>query len=121
MNVDIQSRAFPLTVALKRFVENRITQPLGKRHERIKRVLVRLGDVNGPRGGKDKYCRITVQIPGQKDVYVEDVKSNLYTAIHRAAERTQRSVLRRVSRLRERSFRDSHRQKQKVLLHTSSD
>lgn len=106
MNIDIQARDFSLTGALAREIERRIIEPLSRRHDQVHKVIVRLGDVNGPRGGEDKYCRIKVEMPGQKAVIVDDVESDMYTAISRAADRTVRTVSRRISRLREHSLRD---------------
>ncbi|MCB1752855.1 MAG: HPF/RaiA family ribosome-associated protein [Gammaproteobacteria bacterium] len=105
MNIDIQARDFLLTGPLKREVERRVTGPLSARHDHIKRITVRLGDVNGPRGGEDKYCRIKVELSGQKEVYVEDIEADMYTAIYRAADRANRTVSRRISRQRERPIR----------------
>ena len=102
MKIDIQALDFSLTDALRRELESRVTDPLSARHEHISGIQVRLGDLNGPRGGKDMYCRIRVEIPGQKDVIVEDVESDMYMAIFRAAGRVNRTVSRRLSRVRER-------------------
>lgn len=106
MNIDIQARDFSLTGALSRELERRVIYPLSRRHDQVNRVIVRLGDVNGPKGGEDKYCRIKVEMPGQKDVYVEDIEADMYTAIYRAADRMNRTVSRRISRSRERSIRN---------------
>lgn len=105
MKIDIQALDFSLTDPLKREVQRRVTEPLSARHEHISRIQVRLGDVNGPKGGKDMYCRIRVEMPDQKDVFVEDVESDMYMAIYRAAGRVNRTVSRRLSRVRERHIR----------------
>lgn len=110
MNTDIQARAFSLTEPIVNEVEKRIIEPLALRHGRICNVTVRLGDTNSPRGGEDKYCRITVEIPGVKNVYIENVDSDLYLAICRAAEKMKRAVSRRMSRVREQPIRYVNRQ-----------
>lgn len=109
MNIDVQALDFALTEALLSEVERRVTDPLSKRHDQINGITVRLGDVNGPKGGEDKYCRVTVEMSGQNDLYVEDVESDMYTAIYRAGERMIRTVARKVSRERDRSNRHSSR------------
>ena len=87
MQIDIQARHFSLTEALKNYVELRLGYALHTRYDRIKRVLVRLSDINGPRGGNDKCCQLHVVLPGQADVVIADTQSNLYAAIDRAADR----------------------------------
>jgi len=67
----------------------------------VRRIAVRLSDINGPRGGNDKRCRIQVPLPGGQDVVIEDTESDLYVAIDRAADRTERALARRLDRRRE--------------------
>jgi ribosome-associated translation inhibitor RaiA len=67
----------------------------------MRKLHVSLSDINGPRGGRDKRCKIQVQLAGGKDVLIEDTEADLYHAIDRAAERADRAVVRRVEHLRE--------------------
>jgi len=99
MQIDIQARDFSLTKALRRHVERRLGFALSTRYDRIKRILVRLSDINGPRGGNDKCCQLHVVMPGQADVIIEDTQANLYVAIDRAADRASRAVTRKLARL----------------------
>ena len=105
MHIDIQARGFHLTAPILDEVQRRVVSTLRARHEGIKRIVVRLGDINGPRGGEDKSCRIRISMTGNKDIFVEDVESNLYTAIFRAAERANHALIRRLSRLRQHGIR----------------
>ena len=105
MQIEIQARNFPLTQAIRSHVERRLDFALSTRHEHIQRIVVRLSDINGPRGGHDKCCRIHVVLPQLADVIVEDTESNLYTAIDRAADRASRTVARRLARRRDKTIR----------------
>jgi putative sigma-54 modulation protein len=98
MQIDIQSRKFSLTRALRDHVERRMRFISGDRYDNIRRVLVRLSDTNGPRGGKDKRCLIQLKLSGQPDVVIEDTRSNLYAAIDRATARVGQAVARRLTR-----------------------
>ena len=99
MHIDIQARDFSLTPALRSHVERRVGFALSTRYDRINRILVRLSDINGPRGGNDKCCRLCVMLPGQVDVVIEDTQANLYVAIDRAADRAGRAVSRKLARI----------------------
>jgi ribosomal subunit interface protein len=101
MQIEIQARNFSLTEALRVHIQRRLGFALSTRYEHIKRILVRLSDINGPRGGNDKCCLIQVVLPGQADVVIEDTESDLYVAIDRAADRVSRTVTRRLGRLRD--------------------
>jgi len=103
MQIEIQARNFPLTLALRRHVKRRLDFALSTRYEHIQRIQVRLSDINGPRGGKDKCCHIQVTLPRLADVVIEDTESNLYVAIDHAAERTSRTIARRLGRKRDNS------------------
>jgi ribosome-associated translation inhibitor RaiA len=97
MQIAIQARGFSLTDALEKHVNNRLGFALSRVTSRLRRVTVRLSDLNGPRGGIDKRCLIQVHLDGLPDVVVEDVQPNVYTAINRAAGRAARTIMRRLS------------------------
>jgi len=98
MLIEIQARDFSLTPALQSHIERRLSFALGTQHDHIKRILVRLSDINGPRGGNDKRCQIQIKLPRLKDVVIEDTEADLYIAINRAADRASRTVKRRLAR-----------------------
>jgi ribosome-associated translation inhibitor RaiA len=101
MRIDIQSLGFPLTAPLLDHIERRLLFALTRIGDRIKRVVVRLGDTNGPRGGEDKFCRMQVYLKHAPPVLIEDAGADLYAAIDRVAERAGGNVARRVDRLQE--------------------
>ena len=102
MQIDIQARNFPLTKSLRRHVERRLGFALSTRDKHILRIIVRLSDINGPRGGTDKCCHIQVVLPHLLDVVIEDTEADLYAAIDRAVDRAGRAVGRRLMRNRDR-------------------
>ena len=100
MNIDIQTSGVSASAGLRRFVRRRVDFAFSTRSEQIGRILVRLSDVNGPRGGHDKSCLVQVRMPGQPDVVVENLESNLYVAIHRAIDRAGWTAARKLERQR---------------------
>ena len=96
--IDVQSRRFTLTRALRRHVARRLEFVSGERFDDIRRITVRLSDDNGPRGGDDKRCLIRARLPGNADVVVTETRGDLYAAIDRAATRLRRAVGRRLTR-----------------------
>lgn len=105
MQIDIQARHFMLTHALRGHVERRLGFALSTRYDRIRRIQVRLSDLNGPRGGNDKCCHVRIVLPGQADVVIEEIQADLYAAIDRAADRAGRVVARKLARLHDRRRR----------------
>ena len=102
MQIEIQARHFSLTEALSSHIKRRLGSVLSTSNDHIRRVLVRLSDINGPRGGEDKRCQIQVVLPHLADVVIEDTEEDMYAAIDRAADRAGQTVARRLTRQRDR-------------------
>lgn len=97
MHIGIHSQGFRLTPAMEAFVRARLT-PLGRFGGAIERILVRLRDENGPRGGADKRCRMAVQLRGRRPLILDERRSDLYEAIGQVAERARHHVARSTQR-----------------------
>ena len=98
MRTDIRGYHLTIADALRTHIERRLHFALSRFGARILHVTVQLADVNGPRGGIDKQCRIVVALVGAGHVHVEVLDSEWLSAIDRAADRIQRSVAREFER-----------------------
>ncbi|RYF27645.1 MAG: HPF/RaiA family ribosome-associated protein [Comamonadaceae bacterium] len=87
-----------MTDALAEHVRRRLSFVLTRHSDRIKRVGVRLGDENGPRGGADKFCRIQVYLLDAPVAVIEDIGVDLYAVIDNAAQRVGRVVVKHLDR-----------------------
>lgn len=99
MKIDIQCRGFELTEELRDYTKKRLAYNLYSGNAYIQRVIVRLSDINGPRGGEDKRCCLEIRLKGLPEIVIEDTETNLYVAINRAVERAGRTLVRRLSRV----------------------
>jgi len=100
MRIEIQARNFSMTRAMRAYIEQQLGIALSSCYRHVKSILVRLSDINGPRGGNDKRCHLEVNLPGQAVVVVEDTEPDLYVAINRATSRAGRTVMRQLRRRR---------------------
>jgi len=100
MRIHIQSLGFDLTESIREHAVRRLRFALSHAADHIRRVTIRLSDINGPRGGTDKCCHILVAMEKLAEVAVEDIESDLYVAIDRAAGRAARTVTRNIERTR---------------------
>jgi ribosomal subunit interface protein len=99
MRLDIRGRHLALTPAIHEHVKRRMRFALGRFDGGVRRVTVRVADVNGPRGGVDKRCHVHLAVAGRA-VTIEELDRDLYVAIDRAAERVGRAADRALARLR---------------------
>jgi ribosome-associated translation inhibitor RaiA len=111
MEVQFHIHNTDLVDALRNYVERKLHFSLGRFISRLGRVTVKIADINGPRGGVDKACRISAEmLPGRKLIWQEAVDANLFVAVDHATERIGRSFGRAVARDRElRATRESVR------------
>ena len=80
------------------YIRRKLGTKLGKFGRAIERVSVRIKDVNGPRGGVDKLCRIKVVLAGLPTVVVEQQHAAVQAAIDAALRRTETAVKRAMQR-----------------------
>lgn len=98
MNIAIHSNGLVLTKTLRAYVHRRLKTALGWALTR--RLAVWLSDINGPRGGRDKRCKIQISLDHGKTIIIEDTEEDLFAAIDLAAGRADRTLARRLGRNR---------------------
>lgn len=90
--MDIELRHAP--DGISEYSNRRLGIALGRYHGSVQRVCVRFGDVNGPRGGLDKCCRMSAELVGGRRVIAEALGADFQVAVDRAANRLARAVSR---------------------------
>ncbi|RYY73078.1 MAG: HPF/RaiA family ribosome-associated protein [Gammaproteobacteria bacterium] len=101
MRIDIHTGSFSLTDGLRKHVEHRVRSTLSWAQQGLQNVSLRLEDINGPKGGVDKSCRIQIPVAGGTPVVIHEVQPDLYVAIDRALERAGRALSRKLARKRD--------------------
>jgi ribosome-associated translation inhibitor RaiA len=98
MRVEIRRRGMKVTEELRVHLRERLRLALGRFARSIDLVRVYLRDVNGPRGGLSKKCRVVVELPRRGRVVMTGVDTDIFTAITRTASRARFAVRRHVKR-----------------------
>jgi putative sigma-54 modulation protein len=101
MRVNVRFMGFASSDYLAEHVTRKAHQHLSRFGHRVDAVEARLSDVNGPRGGRDKRCRLTVHVLGAPPVHVEELHQDLYAAIDLALARGAQAVGRSIERARQ--------------------
>ena len=92
MRLDIQTRSFDLTPYMRTHIERRVHHAFDRVIRDIAVVEVRLGDINGPRGGPDKRCGLVVRLTDGQAVIVREIDTCAYGVVDRATTRAKRLV-----------------------------
>ena len=105
MQLSIRKNNLQWSDALAGYTERRVHHGLDRLRERVRSVLVRLADVNGPRGGRDKHCAVLIRLATGEEIIVNARDACPYRAVDGAVNRLKRSVKKQVGRRRSRRRR----------------
>lgn len=83
---------------LRVHIERRLRFALSRVSQRISRVVVRLSDMNGPRGGTDKHCSIQVHLFNLPPVVVEGLHHDWISLVDASAHRCGVTTVKRIER-----------------------
>ncbi len=101
MEVEVRLHGTDMADAVRKYAARRIHFTLGRFASRIRRVVIRISDVNGARGGVDQCCRISAELLPSGTVVSEQTDADLFSAIDRAAERAGQAFRREMQRVRD--------------------
>jgi putative sigma-54 modulation protein len=98
MKINIRHHGLEVTREDKAYIVNSLEHALGRLDVAIMNATVFLCDINGPRGGIDKECRVLIHLNRGGFLAVEDADDNMSRLIDRIAERAGQSVVRHVKK-----------------------
>jgi putative sigma-54 modulation protein len=101
MQIDIRSRGVKLDSVQKLQVNRRLRFSLDRFQRLLSMARIRLEDLNGPKGGVDTVCRITVDGPAVGRVVVEQRSLDVASAVDGAADRLTQVLTRLRDRARQ--------------------
>jgi ribosome-associated translation inhibitor RaiA len=102
MEIDVQARDFTLTEGLTAAIVAAAKHYGHTFRRSVRKVAVRVYDLNGPRGGADKGCLVVADLADGRVIVSSDVDSDLYRAIPRAFAKLKRGTQARRQRLQAR-------------------
>jgi putative sigma-54 modulation protein len=112
MRIGVRARRLTVPPRLAQDVDQRLRLTVGRFARRVSAVAVRLFDVNGPRGGLDKVCEVTVSLSRAGTVRYRAVASSVAVAASRALAGTQEVIARRLALRRDRRRQDGRRRRE---------
>ena len=94
MNILIESRRDEEAQAWRQQVERRVRMTLARMQGLVQQARVSLRDINGPRGGVDKQCQVTLTTAGYGTLVVVAKAEHPQGALHQALQRATHALAR---------------------------
>lgn len=91
LNVDINSENMSLIREKAHKVFNKVC-------DNIQKVTITINDINGPKGGKDKLCKVVLFVRGMPDIVVTDNQSSVSSAVNVALSRARVTLIKKLKR-----------------------
>ncbi|MFZ5829985.1 MAG: HPF/RaiA family ribosome-associated protein [Planctomycetota bacterium] len=101
MQLEIRRQNVRLDDTMVEHIEKQMGVALNNFESWLRDVQVSLEDVNGPKGGVDKQCRVLVNLRSGKMLKVEDTAEDWTTVVNRTADRVGHVVAKEVGKRRE--------------------
>lgn len=104
MKIEVRASNVPISEPLALHIVQRLKFALRRYASRVEHVVVRLVDLNGPKGGPDKRCTLSAQLssPGER-LLAAAIDADAYVAVSQAAARLDARASRVIRRARESS------------------
>lgn len=100
MNIDVRFRGMAPSEDLRAHATRKVLWHFGRLAGAIDSVVVRIEDVNGPKGGLDTRCQVSVRGPLLGWLTVESVDTAPSSGIDGAVDRMARTIVRELERAR---------------------
>lgn len=102
MKIEVRQSNVPISQALDAHIVRKLDFAVRRFAPRLDTIVVRLVDLNGPRGGLDKRCRITASLRSPHvRVVAEATDADAYAAVSQAAAKLEERIGRAITRRRE--------------------
>jgi putative sigma-54 modulation protein len=98
--VSVEGRSGGVTSELRNFAHQRLSVSLCRHSEKVQSAEVWLEDVNGPRGGIDKRCRVRLRLAPRGQATATADAANEFAAVAHAARRAATVLDRKQKRIR---------------------
>jgi putative sigma-54 modulation protein len=104
MKVLIRGVHLSLSDSLRDYVRGHLVERIARYiDDEATEVDIALVDINGPRGGVDQECRVTVRMPGFAAMHVTETAETMHQAVDAARDRLEKTIKRTVEKRREAS------------------
>jgi ribosomal subunit interface protein len=102
MKVLMRGVHLSLTDELRDYANRHLVDPLVKFiDDEATEIEIAMVDINGPKGGVDQECRVTVRMPGFAGMHVTETAETMFHAIDAARDTLEKMITRTLEKRRE--------------------
>ena len=101
MNVQIRFRGVDSSEDLIAYATRRLHRQLSRFGRDVTSVVLRISDENGPRGGRDKRCQLSVSGPRIGSLHLSELHEDVRAGLDLALGRLGHTIGRGIARARE--------------------
>ena len=113
ISIEVRSKTDTIEPLIQQFAERRISFALDHLRN-LRRIVISIEDVNGPKGGADKHCRLVAEF-GFTSLVLEETQSDWQSAVARAIHRLDRKATEDLQRVNRSGYRRPHRPRVRTL------
>jgi hypothetical protein len=95
--IEVHSKSRSIDGEVAPFAEARLKFALDRLRD-LRRILISVEDVNGPKGGPDKHCRVVAEF-AFSTVVAQETQPTWQAAVARAVHRISRNAVRELQRV----------------------
>lgn len=96
MKVLIHSSNVPLSERARRFIQEKVSFRLKRFDNSVDKVDLYLKDVNGPKGGLDKECTLSIKPSDSKAIVVSSKANSIFLVVRQCAVKAKLALSKRL-------------------------
>ena len=112
MFIDIQAQHFSLSPSTKEKIRSKLESTFRRFDNHVNSVIFRVSDNNGPKGGIDTSCCLTVKLDKTKDIVITGNYENVFQCLERSCERAKKNISKQLDKY--------HHSGRRFVSHTTS-
>ncbi|KZY76386.1 hypothetical protein A3740_12955 [Oleiphilus sp. HI0068] len=98
MNISVNTRTAFISPGVRFDLERRLGRMYRKAAGSIQRINVNLEDVNGPKGGVDKQCKVKVTLFGLPSILITTTRDSTEKAFVDALQKVNQTLFRKLKK-----------------------
>ena len=98
MKINVNFQKISSDNAMADYIDRRLCCAFSRLAHAVQSTVITVMDINGPKGGVDKLCRVVVKPVGLKSIVITERQADLKAAVNRSISRASQTLSRKLKR-----------------------